>query len=73
MNGNHVLQGHLCIFFMCIGSVTVLFACILLQVQYPPEVDDPSQFLYPELPHDDYGRLLVQIPDAGASTDEESG
>jgi tRNA pseudouridine38-40 synthase len=29
-------------------------------VQYPPEVDDPNAWLYPDLPHDEWGRLVTQ-------------
>lgn len=44
----------------------------LVKVHYPPEADDPGSFLYPDLPHDEYGRLLVRIP-GGTSDEEGSG
>jgi len=28
-------------------------------VRYPPAADDPSALLYPNLPHDEVGRLLA--------------
>jgi len=43
----------------------------LFRVHYPPQVDDPSALLYPELPHDEWGRLLMRVP--GESTEEEEG
>ncbi|PNH09854.1 tRNA pseudouridine synthase A 1 [Tetrabaena socialis] len=41
----------------------------LHQVHYDPRVDDPTALLYPELPHDEHGRLLGAVP--GARSDEE--
>ncbi|GLC49634.1 hypothetical protein PLESTB_000269700 [Pleodorina starrii] len=41
----------------------------LHQVFYDPGVDDPSVLLYPELRHDEYGRLLESIPDARSDED----
>jgi hypothetical protein len=43
----------------------------LHHVTYPPGVDDPSCLLYPDLLHDEHGRLLVRIPGATSTTDEE--
>ncbi|KXZ50137.1 hypothetical protein GPECTOR_17g773 [Gonium pectorale] len=40
----------------------------LHEVFYDPRVDDPSTILYPDLLHDEYGRLLESIP---ASDDDE--
>ncbi len=42
----------------------------LYHVQYPAGVDDPSTLLYPDLEHDEFGRLLARIPGA-SSIDEE--
>lgn len=42
----------------------------LYQITYPAAVDNPDQLLYPEFQHDEYGRLLVQIP-GDTSVDEE--
>ncbi|GIL62488.1 hypothetical protein Vafri_16701 [Volvox africanus] len=36
----------------------------LHHVLYESRVDDPSVLLYPDLQHDEYGRLLESIPDA---------
>jgi hypothetical protein len=33
-------------------------------------VDDPSRLLFPDLPHDEHGRLLAAAP--GALSDEDS-
>ncbi|GBF88550.1 tRNA pseudouridine synthase A [Raphidocelis subcapitata] len=44
---------------------------LLHTVHYPPEVDDPNTWLYPSLPHDEWGRLLARAP--GESTDEDGG
>ncbi|KAG2443316.1 hypothetical protein HYH02_009383 [Chlamydomonas schloesseri] len=43
----------------------------LHEVQYDPRVDDPTALLYPELRHDEYGRLLESIPEALRQSDEE--
>lgn len=43
----------------------------LFEVEYPAQVDDHSTLLYPELPHDSFGRLLMRIPGASSSVDEE--
>lgn len=42
----------------------------LYEITYPAGADDPSTLLYPELHHDEYGRLLSRIPGA-SSVDEE--
>ncbi|KAG2443369.1 hypothetical protein HXX76_001730 [Chlamydomonas incerta] len=42
----------------------------LHEVQYDPRVDDPTVLLYPELRHDEFGRLLESIPDALRSDEE---
>lgn len=42
----------------------------LFQIQYPAGVDDPNTLLYPDLEHDEFGRLLSRIPGA-SSVDEE--
>ncbi|WIA34191.1 hypothetical protein OEZ86_012549 [Tetradesmus obliquus] len=42
----------------------------LFEVQYPPAVDDPSALLYPDLPHDEFGRVTGYIPGA-SSIDED--
>ena len=42
----------------------------LFQIEYPAAVDDPSTLLYPDLEHDEFGRLLSRIPGA-SSIDEE--
>jgi hypothetical protein len=44
---------------------------VLQTVHYPPSVDDPGTWLYPELPHDSWGRLTARVP--GESTDEDGG
>lgn len=36
---------------------------MLYEVRYPAAVDDPTALLYPDLPHDEHGRLLARIPD----------
>ncbi|GFR49639.1 hypothetical protein Agub_g11689, partial [Astrephomene gubernaculifera] len=42
----------------------------LHEVFYDPRVDDPSALLYPELAHDEHGRLLEGIPDHLRSDEE---
>lgn len=42
----------------------------LFVVEYPAAVDDPKHLLYPDLPHDEHGRLLMRIPGA-SSLDED--
>ncbi|PNW74257.1 hypothetical protein CHLRE_13g591501v5 [Chlamydomonas reinhardtii] len=42
----------------------------LHEVMYDPRVDDPTVLLYPELRHDEHGRLLESIPDALRSDEE---
>lgn len=41
----------------------------LHEVHYPPCVDDPTVWLYPHLPHDEYGRLMGGVP--GRTPDDE--
>eukprot|EP00775_Hariotina_reticulata_P010074 gene10074-10229_t len=43
----------------------------LFEVEYPAGVDDHGSLLYPDLPHDGFGRLLMRIPGANSSLDEE--
>jgi tRNA U38,U39,U40 pseudouridine synthase TruA len=38
---------------------------VLQQVEYPAEVDDPGVWLYPELPHNEWGQCLVRTLGAG--------
>lgn len=42
----------------------------LYKVEYPLAVDNPSTLLYPHLPHDEWGRLLMGIPGAGSMGEE---
>jgi hypothetical protein len=42
----------------------------LFEVEYPTAVDDPTTLLYPDLPHDEFGRVTAYIPGA-SSIDEE--
>lgn len=42
---------------------------MLYKVHYPLAVDDPSALLYPDLPHDEWGRLTGHAP--GESSIEE--
>jgi hypothetical protein len=39
----------------------------LHHVEYPAAVDDPSRLLYPDLLHDEFGRLQMHIPNGGGS------
>jgi tRNA pseudouridine38-40 synthase len=47
----------------------------LHRIDYPPGVDDPSTLLYPDVPHDEWGRLLDLVPGQGRlhSGEESSG
>jgi hypothetical protein len=41
----------------------------LFSVQYPPGVDDPTTLLYPDEPHDEFGRLLAFMPSGFSEED----
>jgi hypothetical protein len=43
----------------------------LHKVHYPAAVDAPNALLYPDLPHDEWGRLVVRLP--GQTSDEDGG